>query len=147
MFASRTVASLGSQAAEVAPLVQAQLTAAAAIMSLSTNASVLVGSSLGGVFAAAPGPWLVYALDAAGFAVSFTMLRKLPRLPPRWEEGVADSLVFDEAGTGEAGTGGAGPDEDGGLACVAAVVGVVALLPAFRRYTAPAATPVGEPAV
>ena len=142
MFASRTVAYLGSQAAEVAPLVQAQLTAAAAIMSLSTNASVLVGSSLGGVFAAAPGPWLVYALDAAGFAVSFTMLRKLPRLPPRWEEGVADSLVSDEAGTGEA-----GPDEDGGLACVAAVVGVVALLPAFRRYTASAATPVGEPAV
>ncbi len=45
---------------------RAQLTAAAAIMSLSTNASVLVGSSLGGVLAAAPGPWLVYALDAAG---------------------------------------------------------------------------------
>ena len=89
----------------------AQLTAAAAIMSLSTNASVLVGSSLGGVLAAAPGPWLVYALDAAGFAVSFTMLRKLPRLPPRREEGVADSLVSGEAGTGEA-----GPDEDGGLA-------------------------------
>ena len=50
---------------------RAQLTAAAAIMSLSTNASVLVGSSLGGVLAVAPGPWLVYALDAAGFAVSF----------------------------------------------------------------------------
>ena len=59
-----------------------QLTAAAAIMSLSTNASVLVGSSLGGVLAASPGPWLVYALDAAGFAVSFLMLGRLPRLPP-----------------------------------------------------------------
>ena len=60
----------------------AQLTAAAAVMSLSTNASVLVGSSLGGVLAAAPGPWLVYALDAAGFAVSFIMLSRLPKLPP-----------------------------------------------------------------
>ncbi len=59
-----------------------RLTAAAAIMSLSTNASVLVGSSLGGVLAAAPGPWLVYALDAAGFAVSFIMLSRLPKLPP-----------------------------------------------------------------
>jgi MFS family permease len=61
---------------------RAQLTAAAAIMSLSTNASVLVGSSLGGVLAASPGPWLVYALDAAGFAVSFAMLSRLPKLPP-----------------------------------------------------------------
>src|ERR1700729_1339362 len=59
-----------------------QLTAAAAIMSLSTNASVLVGSSLGGVLSASPGPWLVYALDAAGFAVSFVMLSRLPKLPP-----------------------------------------------------------------
>jgi MFS family permease len=59
-----------------------RLTAAAAIMSLSTNASVLIGSSLGGVLAAAPGPWLVYALDAAGFAVSFVSLSRLPALPP-----------------------------------------------------------------
>src|SRR6202030_1696090 len=59
-----------------------QLTAAAAIMSLSTNASVLAGSSLVGVLAVSPGPWLVYALDAAGFAVSFAMLSRLPRLPP-----------------------------------------------------------------
>jgi MFS family permease len=63
-----------------------QLTAAAAIMSLSTNASVLVGSSLGGVLAVSPGPWLVYALDAAGFAVSFVMLGRLPKLPPVVEE-------------------------------------------------------------
>ena len=59
-----------------------QLTAASAILSLSTNASVLVGSSLGGVLAAAPGPWLVYALNAAGYAVSFVMLSRLPKLPP-----------------------------------------------------------------
>ncbi|HEX9040594.1 MAG TPA: MFS transporter [Trebonia sp.] len=65
---------------------RAQLTAAAAIMSLSTNASVLVGSSLGGVLAAAPGPWLVYALDATAFAVSFVMLSRLPPLPPALEE-------------------------------------------------------------
>lgn len=89
----------------------AQLTAAAAIMSLSTNASVLVGSSLGGVLAAAPGPWLVYALDAAGFAISFTMLRKLPKLPPRREEPVVDGAVVDGAVVNEAGA-----DEHGGLA-------------------------------
>ena len=64
-----------------------QLTAATAIMSLSTNASVLVGSSLGGVLAASPGPWLVYALDAAGFAVSFVMLSRLPKLPPTIGDG------------------------------------------------------------
>ena len=61
---------------------RAQLTAAAAILSLSTNASVLLGSSLGGVLAVAPGPWLVYALDAAGFVVSFFLLSRLPPLPP-----------------------------------------------------------------
>ncbi|HEY7277810.1 MAG TPA: MFS transporter [Trebonia sp.] len=99
----------------------AQLTAAAAIMSLSTNASVLVGSSLGGVLAAAPGPWLVYALDAAGFAISFTMLRKLPKLPPRREAPVVDGPVVDGPvvdGTvaGKAGVDEAGADEDGGLA-------------------------------
>ncbi len=62
---------------------RSQLTAAAAILSLSTNASVLLGSSLGGVLAVAPGPWLVYALDAAGFAVSFFLLSwGVPALPP-----------------------------------------------------------------
>jgi MFS family permease len=51
-------------------------------LSLSTNASVLLGSSLGGVLAVTPGPWLVYALDAAGFAVSFVLLsRGVPPLP------------------------------------------------------------------
>jgi MFS family permease len=68
---------------------RAQLTAAAAIMSLSTNASVLVGSSLGGILAASPGPWLVYALDAAGFAISFALLSRLPKLPPAREEAAA----------------------------------------------------------
>ena len=67
---------------------RAQLTAAAAILSLSTNASVLLGSSLGGVLAVAPGPWLVYALDAVGFVVSFFLLSwGVPELPAgcfRW---------------------------------------------------------------
>jgi MFS family permease len=59
-----------------------QLTAASAILSLSVNASVLVGSSLGGVLAVTPGPWLVYALDAAGFGLSFVLLsRGVPPLP------------------------------------------------------------------
>ena len=59
-----------------------QLTAAAAILSLSVNASVLLGSSLGGVLAVTPGPWLVYALDAVGFAVSFVLLSiGVPALP------------------------------------------------------------------
>jgi MFS family permease len=70
---------------------RAQLTAAAAIMSLSTNASVLVGSSLGGVLAASPGPWLVYTLDAVGFAVSFVMLSRLPKLPPTVGDGFGKS--------------------------------------------------------
>jgi MFS family permease len=59
-----------------------QITAAAALLSMFQNASVLLGSSLGGVLAVAPGPWLVYALDALGFAVSFAMLGRLPALPP-----------------------------------------------------------------
>ncbi|HEX6450272.1 MAG TPA: MFS transporter [Trebonia sp.] len=59
-----------------------QLTAAVALLAMFQNASVLVGSSLGGVLAITPGPWLVYALDAAGFAVSFWMLGRLPALAP-----------------------------------------------------------------
>jgi MFS family permease len=58
------------------------ITAASAIMSLTVNASVLVGSSLGGVLADSPGPWLVYALDAVGFVISFALLSRLPKLPP-----------------------------------------------------------------
>jgi hypothetical protein len=59
-----------------------QITAASALLSGSQNISVLLGSSLGGVLAVSPGPWVVYALDAAGFAVSFVLLSKLPKLPP-----------------------------------------------------------------
>ena len=70
---------------------RAQLTAASAMMSLTVNASVLVGSSLGGVLAAAPGPWLVYGIDAAGFGLSFLLLSRLPALPPVHEETAGDS--------------------------------------------------------
>ena len=59
-----------------------QITAASALLSGSQNISVLLGSSLGGVLAVTPGPWLVYALDAAGFGVSFWLLSRLPKLPP-----------------------------------------------------------------
>ena len=84
--AMMAIASLQRPAFEAATpriVPRSQLTAAAAILSLSVNASVLAGSSLGGVLAVAPGPWLVYALDAAGFAVSFVLLtRGVPELPP-----------------------------------------------------------------
>lgn len=59
-----------------------QITIAVALLSMMQNISFLVGSSLGGALAITPGPWLVYALDAAGFAVSFWVLRRLPALPP-----------------------------------------------------------------
>ena len=58
-----------------------QLTAASALLSLSQSASFLLGSALGGVLAVTPGPWLVYGIDGAGYAVSFWLLTLLPRLP------------------------------------------------------------------
>jgi MFS family permease len=73
-----------------------QITAASALLSGSQNISVLVGSSLGGVLAVTPGPWLVYALDAAGFAVSFALLSRLPKLPP-------EPVTRSGAGAGEPG--------------------------------------------
>ena len=59
-----------------------QLTAASALLAMSGNASFILGSSLGGVLAVAPGPWLVYGLDAAGFAMSFGLLGLLRPVPP-----------------------------------------------------------------
>jgi MFS family permease len=58
-----------------------QLTAASALLSLSQNASFLLGSALGGVLAVAPGPWLVYGLNAASLAISFGLLTSLNPLP------------------------------------------------------------------
>jgi MFS family permease len=51
-----------------------QLTAASALLGLSSNASFIAGSALGGVLAAAPGPQAVYLLDAASFAISLGFL-------------------------------------------------------------------------
>jgi MFS family permease len=65
-----------------------QLTAASALLSLSQNASFLLGSALGGVLAVAPGPWLVYGIDAVGFAASFGLLTRLPGMP-----GAADAAA------------------------------------------------------
>jgi MFS family permease len=76
-----------------------QITAASALLSGSQNISFLLGSSLGGVLAVTPGPWLVYALGAAGYAVSFRLLGRLPKLPPdRSPEGSPEGS---EPGDGE----------------------------------------------
>jgi MFS family permease len=73
---------------------RAQLTPAVALLSMSQNISFLLGSSLGGVLAIAPGPWLVFGLDAAGFAVSFWALRRLPALPPERGDHAGSSPVL-----------------------------------------------------
>jgi len=58
-----------------------QLTAAAALMSMSANISVIAGSALGGALAAGPGPQLVYGFDAVSFAISACLLWALRPLP------------------------------------------------------------------
>jgi len=68
-----------------------QQTAAAALMSMSMNATVLIGSSLGGVLAVTPGAYSVYGLDAAGFIASFALLSTLPALPQLTQGGEAAS--------------------------------------------------------
>ena len=92
-----------------------QITAASALLSGSQNISVLLGSSLGGVLAVTPGPWIVYALDAAGFAVSFGLLSRLPKLPPEPVTGsgsgsASGSASASGSGSGSgSGAGGPGP--------------------------------------
>jgi len=77
-----------------------------AIMSLSQNIGFLGGTSLGGVLAVAPGPWLVYAVDAAGgFAVSFCFLTRLQPLPRQASD---DSGSGSDSGGGGSGCGGSG---------------------------------------
>jgi MFS family permease len=60
-----------------------QQTAAVALLSMAQNATFLLGSSLGGALAVTPGPASVYALDAAGFVVSFGLLSRLPAMPQK----------------------------------------------------------------
>ena len=69
-----------------------QLTAAAALLSMSQTASFLLGSALGGVLAVTPGPWLVYGMDAAGFAVSFGLLTRLHPMPGAIRETITRRL-------------------------------------------------------
>jgi len=58
-----------------------QLTAAAALLSMSQTALFLLGSALGGVLAVTPGPWLVYGLFAGSLVISFGLLTRLHPLP------------------------------------------------------------------
>jgi MFS family permease len=61
-----------------------QLTAASALLALSSNASFITGTALGGLLATWPGPWAVYVLDAVSFVISLAFLRLLGPLaaPP-----------------------------------------------------------------
>ena len=59
-----------------------QLSAAAALLGVSGNASLLIGTAVGGALAAGPGPQLVYAIDVLSFGVSFIVLRRLGPLLP-----------------------------------------------------------------
>jgi MFS family permease len=58
-----------------------QLTAAAALLSMSQNVSFLAGTTLGGFLAAGPGPEYVYGLDTVSFVVSFCVLWLVRPLP------------------------------------------------------------------
>jgi MFS family permease len=58
-----------------------QLTAAAALLSMSQNVSFLAGTTLGGSLAAGPGPEYVYGLDTVSFVVSFCFLWLVRPLP------------------------------------------------------------------
>jgi MFS family permease len=58
-----------------------QLTAAAALLSMSQNVSFLAGTTLGGFLAAGPGPEYVYGLDTVSFVVSFCFLWLVRPLP------------------------------------------------------------------
>jgi MFS family permease len=64
-----------------------QLTAAAALMSMSQNASYIAGTALGGVLAAGPGPEYVYGLDTVSFVISFGFLWLVRPLPAPAAEG------------------------------------------------------------
>src|SRR5205823_8794185 len=58
-----------------------QLTAAAALLSMSQNVSFLAGTTLGGFLAAGPGPEYVYGLDTVSFVLSFCFLWLVRPLP------------------------------------------------------------------
>ena len=58
-----------------------QLTAAAALLSMSQNVSFMAGTTLGGALAAGPGAEYVYGLDTVCFVVSFCFLWLVRPLP------------------------------------------------------------------
>lgn len=63
-----------------------QLPGAAALLGVSGNTSMIIGTALGGALAAGPGPQLVYGWDTASFLVSLILLtrvRPLPAAEPR----------------------------------------------------------------
>jgi MFS family permease len=58
-----------------------QLIAASALLSMSSNVSVIAGSALGGLLATWPGPQAVYLFDLVSFGVSLVFLSRLGPLP------------------------------------------------------------------
>jgi len=66
-----------------------QLTAASALLSMSSNAGVIGGTALGGTLATWPGPAAVYLLDVASFIISLAFLRRLGPLPAPAADGGA----------------------------------------------------------
>jgi MFS family permease len=66
-----------------------QLTAASALLALSSNASFITGTALGGLLATWPGPRAVYVLDAVSFVISLAFLRLLGPLAAPQAEGDA----------------------------------------------------------
>jgi MFS family permease len=65
-----------------------QLTAAAALLSMSSNTSAIAGSALGGLLATWSGPQAVYLLDVISFGVSLAFLAFVGALPaPRADGG------------------------------------------------------------
>ena len=58
-----------------------QLPAAAALLGVSGNTSMIIGTALGGALAAGPGPQLVYGWDTASFVVSLILLTRVRPLP------------------------------------------------------------------
>jgi MFS family permease len=58
-----------------------RLSAASALLSLSSNAGFIAGATLGGVLAAAPGPGAVYLLDVVSFGASLGFLVRLGAVP------------------------------------------------------------------
>jgi MFS family permease len=66
-----------------------QLTAASAVLALSSNASFIAGTALGGLLATWPGPRAVYLLDAVSFVISLVFLRLLGPLAAPQADGDA----------------------------------------------------------